>query len=53
VHILTKLFDVNDAKLLYTLDSETKSDDIQSSAFAIETITGEKGSKLHRDGIIH
>jgi hypothetical protein len=53
VHILTKLFDVNDAKLLYTLDSETKSDDVQSSSSAIETITGEIGAKLHRDGIIH
>jgi hypothetical protein len=53
VHIITKLFDANDAKLLYTLDSETKSDDIQSTSSAIETITGEIGDKLHRDGIIH
>ena len=53
VHIVTKLFDVNDAKLLYTLDSETKSDDIQSTSSAIETITGDIGSKLRRDGIIH
>jgi hypothetical protein len=53
VHIITKLFDVNDAKLLYTLDSETKSDDMQSTSSAIETITGEIGSKLRRDGVIH
>jgi len=52
VHIITKLFDVNDAKLLYTLDTETKSDDIQSSSSTIDTITGQIGDKLDRDGII-
>ena len=52
VHIITKLFDVNDAKLLYTLDTETKSDDIQSSSSTIDTITGQIGDKLHRDGVI-
>lgn len=53
VHIVTKLFDANDAKLLYTLNSETTSDDAQSTSSSIETITGEIGSKFHRDGIIH
>jgi len=53
VHILTKLFDVKDAKLLYTLDTETKSDDFQSSSSSIETITGQIGDKLRRDGVIH
>ncbi len=53
VHVLTKLFSANDAKLLYTLDSKTTSDDIQSTSSSIETITGEIGAKLHRDGIIH
>jgi hypothetical protein len=52
VHIITKLFDVNDAKLLYTLDTETKSDDIQSTSSTIDTITGQIGDKLHRDGVI-
>lgn len=53
VHIVTKLFAANDAKLIYTLNSETSSDDVQSTSSSIETITGEIGSKLHRDGIIH
>jgi hypothetical protein len=53
VQILTKLFDINDAKLLYTLDTETKSDDVQSDSLVIETITGQIGDRLRRDGIIH
>jgi hypothetical protein len=53
VHILTKLFNVNDAKLLYTLDTETKSQDFESTASSIETITGQIGDKLRRDGVIH
>jgi hypothetical protein len=53
VHIVTKLFGVNDRKLLYTLDSETKTQDFESSASSIETITGQIGDRLRRDGVIH
>jgi hypothetical protein len=53
VHILSKLFDVKGAKLLYTQDTETKSDDFQSTASSIETVTSQIGNKLRRDGVIH
>jgi hypothetical protein len=53
VHIVTKLFGVNDKKLLYTLDTETKSQDFESTSSSIETITGQIGGRLRRDGVIH
>jgi hypothetical protein len=53
VHILTKLFDVKDATLVYTTDTIAKSDDMQSSSASIETITGLIGDRLRRDGVIH
>jgi hypothetical protein len=53
IHILTKLFDIQDATLVYTLDTQAKSDDIQSTSSAIDTITGLIGDRLRRDGVIH
>jgi len=53
IHILTKLFDTQDATLVYTLDMQAKSDDIQSTSTAIETITGLIAAQLRRDGVIH
>jgi hypothetical protein len=53
IHIVTKLFDAHDATLVYTLDMQAKSDDVQSSSTAIETITGKIAAQLRRDGVIH
>ena len=53
VHVITKLFDVQDATLVYTIDTQTKSDDIQSSSSAIDTITALIAARLRRDGVIH
>jgi hypothetical protein len=53
IHIITKLFDTHDATLVYTLDMQAKSDDIQSSSTAVETITGLIAGRLRRDGVIH
>jgi hypothetical protein len=53
IHILTKLFDARDATLLYTLDTQTKSSDIQSTGIVIDTITAQIEDRLHRDGVIH
>jgi hypothetical protein len=53
IHLLTKLFDSKDATLLYSLDTRSKNDDVQSTPDAVETITGLIGDRLHRDGVIH
>lgn len=53
VHLLTKLFDARDATLLYSADTRAKSDDIQSSSTAIESLTGQIGDRLRKDGVIH
>ena len=53
IHILTKLFDTQDATLVYSLDMQAKSDDLQSTSTAIENITGLIATQLRRDGVIH
>jgi hypothetical protein len=53
IHVLTKLFDSRDATLLYTADIRAKSDDVQSSATAVETLTGLIAGRLRKDGVIH
>ena len=52
IHILTKLFDTHDARLVYTVDMRAKSSDIQSDSVAIETMTGLIADRLRRDGVI-
>jgi hypothetical protein len=53
IHVVTKLFDTHDAALVYTMDMRAKSDDVQSSATAIETLTGVIAGRLRKDGVIH
>jgi hypothetical protein len=53
IHLLTKLFESQDANLVYSLNTQSKDDDLQSTPDAIETITGIVGSRLRRDGVIH
>ncbi len=53
IHVLTKLFDAHSATLLYTVDTQAKSDDIQSSSSGIETITALIAARLRRDGVIN
>jgi hypothetical protein len=52
-HLLTKIFNVKNAALVYTADTETKADDLQSGSVTIETVTGQIGNRLRRDGVIH
>ncbi len=40
IHIVTKLFDAQDATLVYAVDTQAKSNDMQSSSSTIDTITG-------------
>ncbi len=53
IHIVTKLFDTQDATLVYTLDMQAKSNDLQSTSTAIENITGLIAGRLRRDGVVH
>jgi hypothetical protein len=53
VYVVTKLFTVPDATLIYTVDTAAKSDDIQSSSSAVESIAALIGDRLRRDGVIH
>jgi hypothetical protein len=53
IHALTKLFDIQDATLVYTVDTQAKSDDMQSTSSTIDTISGLIADRLRRDGVIH
>jgi hypothetical protein len=52
IHLVTKLFDSHDAGLVYSLDTRTKDDNLQSTPEAIDTITGLIGDRLRRDGVM-
>jgi hypothetical protein len=52
IHLITKLFDAKDATLVYMLDTQSKTDDLQSSAIVVDTLTGQIGDRLRRDGVI-
>jgi len=53
IHVVTKLFTAPGAALIYTMDTEAKSEDIQSSSSAVESIAALIGGRLRRDGVIH
>jgi len=50
VHVLSKLYDTRDAKLVYTID--TKARDIESSQLGLASITPAIAERLHHDGLI-
>jgi hypothetical protein len=52
IHVVTKIFQSNDATLTYTLDTQAKSGNIQSSSTGIDTITALIADRLRRDGVI-
>jgi len=52
IHVLSKLFDTRDASLVYTLDTQAKSGDVQSSSSEIDTITALIADRMRRDGVI-
>jgi hypothetical protein len=53
VHILTKVFETQNATLIYTLDTKTKGQDIESTEITILNIAGPTADRLRRDGLIH
>jgi hypothetical protein len=53
IQLVTKLFDAKDATLIYSLDTQSKNDNVQSTPDAIETIAGLIGDRLRQSGVIH
>jgi hypothetical protein len=50
--VVTKLYATRDATLLYTLDTETKSQEVDSTEATLITITAPIADRLRRDGLI-
>jgi len=52
IHVVTKLYDTRDATLLYTLDTVTKSQEVDSTEATLLTITAPTADRLRREGLI-
>ena len=52
IHVVTRLYATRDATLVYTLDTETKSQEIDSTEATLITITAPTADRLRREGLI-
>jgi hypothetical protein len=52
IHVLTRLYATHDAKLIYTVDTVTKAQEIESTDATIVTITAPTADRLRRAGLI-
>jgi hypothetical protein len=52
VHVVTKAYDTRDAKLVYTLDTTTKAQEVDSTEATLMTITIPTAQRLRRDGLV-
>ena len=50
---MTKVFATSDATLIYTMDTEAKSENIQSSSTGVDNLTALIAARLRRDGVIN
>jgi len=53
VHVITKLYETRNAAVIYTLDTKTKSQEIDSTEATLITITAPIADRLRREGLIH
>jgi hypothetical protein len=53
VHVMTTVYDSHDGKVLYTVDSQTKSADVDSTQSTLIAVTTPIANRLRRDGLIH
>jgi hypothetical protein len=53
VHVVTKLYETRDAAVVYTLDTKTKSQEIDSTQATLMSITAPTAQRLRRAGLIH
>ena len=52
IHVVTRLYETRGATLLYTLDTVTKAQEIDSTQATLMTITAPTADRLRRDGLI-
>jgi hypothetical protein len=52
IHVLTRLYETQSATLLYTIDTMTKSQEINSTEATLMTIAAPTADRLRRDGLI-
>lgn len=52
LHVVTKVYETHSATLLYTLDTTTKSQEVDSTEATIMTIAVPTAERLRRDGLI-
>jgi len=53
IHVVTKLYETHGATLVYTIDTVTKSQEIDSTQATLLTITAPTADRLRRAGLIH
>jgi hypothetical protein len=53
LHVVTKLYETQGARLIYTIDTVTKSQEIDSTEATLVTITAPTADRLRRAGLIH
>ena len=53
LHVVTKLYETHGATLIYTIDTVTKSQEIDSTEATLVTITAPTADRLRRAGLIH
>jgi hypothetical protein len=53
LHVVTKLYETHGATLIYTVDTVTKSQEIDSTDATLVTITAPTADRLRRAGLIH
>src|SRR5262249_36521111 len=53
LHVVTQLYATSNAQLVYTLDTRTKSLDIDSTQATLLSITAPTADRLRRAGLIH
>jgi hypothetical protein len=51
VHVLTKVYETRDAKLVYTIDTKTKGHEVESTQDSILRITAPTAERLRHDGL--
>jgi hypothetical protein len=52
IHVVTRLYDTKDAKLVYTIDTKTKAQEVDSTQATLMTITAPAADRLRHAGLI-
>ena len=52
IHVVTKLYETSDAALLYTIDTKTKAQEVDSTEATLISITAPTADRLRREHLI-